>query len=276
MSELSTDDSQPVELYQFSSSNGDFYFTSDVLDWSADGNTYESVSGLTRTKIVIGTQDNEKNEITVSLPTSIQVAYDWAFAILPPEMEITIKRVDRAGGGTYIIWKGKVSTIEVLESMAMFRCPTKFSNILTARVPSVVIQPQCNHILYDERCGLARATYKYTAGVTAMVENILFIDISLPASNVGLGPNNDFLNGEVVRLLTGERRTITATNFTGTSVTISYPLDISVGEDVEITQGCDHLLLSNYGCLKFNNIVNFGAFPLVAGEDKNIFQSGVF
>lgn len=276
MNELTIDDSQPVELYEFSSVNGNFYFTSDVLDWSADGNTYLSVSGLTRTKIAIGTQDNDKNELTVSIPTSVQVAYAWAFAVLPPQMDITIKRVDREGGGTYIIWKGKVSTIEVLENMAMFRCPTRFSSILTARVPTVVIQPQCNHILYDSRCGLNRNDYKYTADVTSVVGSILFIDISLPASNGTFGPNNDFLNGEVVRLLTGERRTITGTNFTGTSVTISYPLEIEVGESIEITEGCDHLQLSNYGCFKFNNLVNFGAFPLVPGEDKNIFTSGVF
>ena len=283
--ELTLDNSQPVELYEFASVSGTSYFTSDIVDWDIDGNTYVSTTGLKRSTLKVGTHEADKDEMIIEIPTigeagtPVETAYEWAFDDHPPELNITIKRIDRAVGTSYLIWKGKVSTIDVDGLIAKFRCPTRFVGILNRRIPTVAIQPQCNHVLFDERCGLDRATYTFEREVISLAAPpfIAFSGGALPASDGGLGPSNDFLNGEVLNLRTGEKRTITGTNFTGTSVKVNFPFyDLVVGDDIEISQGCDHNQLSPYGCLKYDNLENFNGFQLMPGEDKNMFQVGIF
>lgn len=283
--ELTLDDSQPVELYEFTGAGETTYLTSDILDWNIDGNDYISTTGLKRSLLKVGTHEAEKDEMVIEIPTigeagtPVQIAYDWAFADHPPDLEVTIKRIDRAVGTSYVIWKGRVSTIEVQGIVAKIKCPTRFVSILNRRVPTVGVQPQCNHVLFDERCGLSRATYTFTRTVTSLAAPpfIAFSGGSLPASDGGLGPSNDFLNGEVLNTRTGETRTITGTNFTGNSVKVNYPFyDILLGDEIEITQGCDHNQLSPYGCLRYNNLNNFSGFQLMPGEDRNMFEVGIY
>lgn len=281
--ELTLDNSQPVELYEFTSILGTHYFTSDVVDWDIDGNEYVSLSGLTRSAITIGTHEVEKDELQIEMPVRsntgdpIPLAYDWAFATHPPELEVVIKRIDRAVGTSYVYWRGRVATIEVKGIVATFKCPTRFISILDGRVPTIVIQPQCNHVLFDARCGLDRATYTFTRTVSGFFGDWVLFSGALPASNPGLGAHNDFLNGEVINTRTNETRTITAVNGTNNGIQINYEFaELLVGDEIEISQGCDHNLLSDYGCSRYNNKVNYGGFTLIAGEDKNIFTVGLY
>lgn len=275
--ELTLDNSQPVELYEFSSILGVHYYTSDLENWDIGGNLYQSLSGLKRGSIKIGTHNITKDEMKIEAPTTVQVIYDWAFALNPPELDIAIKRIDRSSATPYLIWKGRVYTIEVKDMVAIFKCPTRFVKILEGRLPTINVQPSCNHRLFDDRCGLSRASYLYTRTVSSVGSKLVFFSgASLPATDVGLGPNNDYVGGEVLNVATGETRTITGTNGTGTSLKINYDFsDLEPGDTIEITQGCDHKFDSDYGCQKFSNTDNFGGFPYIPGEDRNIFQVGI-
>lgn len=267
MSELSLDDSQPVELYEFSSPYTNHYHTSDVIAWSADSKTYTPISGLERSSILVGTHENDKDSLKIKMPLSTDVAQEWAFDITPPDLQITIKRLDRAGGGTYVIWKGKVSSVSVEKHLVVFTCPSRFSAILNAKVPTVNIQQQCNHVLFDARCQVNRASYSFTAEVTSIFGRTIVLDSDGPANDA------DYVNGEVLVLSTGERKTISSKG--GNLIKTIYELIVEVGDVVEITQGCNHLRDSPQGCQKFNNKANYGGFLYIAGEDKNIFRVGI-
>lgn len=267
MSELSLDDSQPIELYEFTSLYQSYFYTSDILQQSADSHTYQPLSGLERSSITVGTHENDKDELKVKVPLTSQIAIDWAFGETPPDMELSIKRLDRAGGSTYLIWKGRVSTIEIQKHLAVMKCPTRFVSILNGKVPTILIQQQCNHVLFDEMCKVDRDDYKFTSTVAAVNGSLVTLD--------DLGSELDvfYTNGELLNLETGERRTISAK--TSYVVKLIYSMNISVGDSVEVTLGCDHIRESPQGCQKFNNLPNFGGFPYIPGEDKNIFQVGI-
>lgn len=267
MNELTLEDSQPVELYEFSSPYNTYYYTSDVISWNIDSHDYLPISGLERGAILIGTHENDKDSLKIKIPLSTDVAQDWAFDVTPPNLLITIKRLDRAGGGTYTIWKGKVSSVSVEKHLVVFNCPSRFSAILNAKVPTVNVQQQCNHILFDNRCQVVRADYSFTAEVTAINGRTITLD------NDEASDDDDFTNGEILVLSTGERKTISSKG--GYTVTTIYELIVEVGDTVEITQGCNHLRDSTQGCQKFNNKPNYGGFLYIAGEDKNPFQVGI-
>lgn len=259
-------DSQPIELYEFSSNFQSYYYTSDNNSHSYGGQTYIPIPGLDRTSILIGTQEDDRDEIEISVPLSAQVALDWSFDITPPDLECTIRRLDRSGGA-YILWKGPVSSIKVKGHLSYFKCPTRFSNILQGNIPTVMVQSQCNHVLYDSLCAVSRVANSYTTTVSSVNGR----EITLNSAG-GLGDSH-FISGEILVTSTGERRTI----FSKTSnvIVVNYSMIINPGDTVELAAGCDRSWNSSNGCLKFSNQENFGGFPFVPGESKNIFVVGI-
>jgi uncharacterized phage protein (TIGR02218 family) len=267
MNELTLDDSQPVELFEFVSDFATYRYTSNLLNVVADSNTFLALSGLERGAIQIGTHENDKDEIKISMPIDVDVAIAWAFETIPPKISITIKRLDRAGGSTYVIWKGAVTSIEVEDFVAVFRCRTRFTSVLTLTVPNILVQPQCNHNLFDSRCRVTRTAYSFITTVSNIVDRVVTLATAGPSVDA------NYAGGELVKIGTNYRRSIASK--AGAVVTLTYDMDLTIGDSVQVTQGCDKSWSGPQGCVKFANQPNFGAFPYVPGEDKNIFTVGV-
>lgn len=266
--EDSLDDSQPVELYEFIGSYATFRYTSDLLSHIVSGNTYLPISGLSRSSLKIGTHESDKDELSVMMPVSVDIATQYAFQVTPPRLEIVLRRIDRAGGAATLLWRGPVQSITVKGDTATFKCPSKFSSMLSSRIPTIMVQPQCNHRLYDSMCKVSRAANSYTTTVT----NINGRQITV-ASAGSLG-DSTFVGGEMLCAAIDERRTITAKS--GNVITVGYLFGgLSVGNSVELAAGCDHGWTSANGCTKFNNHPNFGGFPFTPGESNNVFIVGL-
>lgn len=267
--ELTLENSQPVELYEFVSDFQSYYYTSDNKTWVVDSKTYLPIN-LRRSSIKIGSHKDEKDEVEIEVPVDVDVAIAWAFSQSPPSLEVTIKRIDRANTTSYTMWKGPVSIIKIKGYFAIFKCPTRFTSILSSSVPVVQIQWQCNHTLFDDMCGVDRSSYSYTTTISSISSDGLTIGLA----SAGTGSNADYVGGEFLNTDTGERRTIVSK--TGTSINLNYPMTQSVSDNVEVTQGCDHSWgpLSPQGCAKFSNLPNYGGFFSVPGEDRNFFQTG--
>lgn len=260
------EDSQPVELYEFVTPYQTYRYTSDKITQSVSGNSYEPIAGLTRSNFKIGTQDDDRDEIKVSMPVSTQVAQDWGFEATPPELKMTITRIDRAGGSPVPLWVGPVNSINIKKNIAEFRCLTRFSNILQDNLPTLMVQNQCNHVLFDSRCKVSRAANSFTANVTNVNGREITLDVAGPFADSRL------ISGEVLVLSTGERRTIVSKS--GTLVTVNYAMNVNVSDSVELASGCDHGWFSD--CVNlYNNQVNYGGFPFLKGESANIFRNGI-
>lgn len=266
--EDTTDNSQPVEIYEFNGTYQTFTYTSDNLPHTTMGQTFVPIAGLERSNLKIGTQEDDRDELTVSMPVATPVAANYAFQTTPPRLSINIWRMDRSGGSVELLWKGPVSAITVSKHIATFRCPSNFSNILQARVPTIMVQPQCNHVLYDERCKVSRSANRVVTTVTAINGRAITL------ASTGSFPTAHFIGGEMVATEFDERRSIVQKS--GNVVTVSYLFGkLEVGDPVEIVAGCDHGWFSSQGCPKFSNQENFGGFPFTPGESNNVFVVGL-
>lgn len=265
--EDTVDNSQPIEVYEFVGSYQTYRYTSDILSHTVSSSTYTPLPGLERSSLKLGTHEDDRDEIAIKMPVGTDVASDYAFQITPPNLEIIIRRVDRSGGTVELLWRGPVAAITVSKNIATFKCPSKFSSILQARIPTVMVQPQCNHRLYDSMCQVSRAANSYTTTVTNINGRVITL-----ASAGSLGDTH-FIGGELLGPL-DERRTIVGKS--GTAVTVGYLFGkLEVGDTVELAAGCDHGWISAQGCPKFSNQANFGGFPFIPGEANNVFIVGL-
>lgn len=272
--ENSIDEGQPIELYKFDGTHRSYYFTSDAVSHFVNGNIYVPVPGLSRSSIKIGTQDDDSYDLTITMPIEQQMVKDYAFQSTPPNLRCTILRKDRSSATVVTGWKGEVTLISVDAGVAKFECPAMFGVALTAEVPNRAVQPMCNHVLFDSRCRVDRNAHKVSTVVTEIPSSSVGQRLIRVASR-GSFPANHFRNGEMLIPSTGERHSI-VNESSGNLMILNYEFSkIAVGTPVEIFAGCDHGWISEHGCPKFSNQVNYGAFPFVRGEMSNVFVSGV-
>jgi uncharacterized phage protein (TIGR02218 family) len=194
----------------------------------------------------------------VEMPYNLDIVSDYAFADSPNQLDLEILRAHPDDfNDTLRLWTGKVMSWSIKDRTAKLRVPNLFNWLLAGLCPPVKYQAPCNHVLYDERCGVDPSSYEHTtmvAGISGLVVSLdsqPFDDADMPAGEV------EFTSG-------GERRMITTVS--GTDVTISSRFaNLQVGDTVTIRQGCDHSFTT---CReKFDNGINFGGFPLVPGKN---------
>jgi hypothetical protein len=159
-----------TELYDVVLANGTTYrYTSHDKDitWNAGSDTYTSVPGLRRGPIKYGTDGSFSDckinlaiisgDLRANLMTNILEAavitiklirWDATFAA-DEEITLFVGTPD-VSFNTNALSLRLVSTLESL-------------NIL---VPAHIYQPACNNILFDDTCGLTRATYAYSGTAT--------------------------------------------------------------------------------------------------------------
>lgn len=268
--EQSVANSKPVELYRFDGTYVSYYYTSGPRDvaYQAPGDvapiTYKAIS-VERTEVKTGTHEDDGLDITVKMGAQQQVVIDYGFSISPPNLKLTVYRVQP--NGTVVYWTGPVNSINVDDSArASLRCPSALGNALVGNVPNVYYQRQCNNVLGDARCKIDLAAWTQAGAISA-------IDATDPknitVSTIGtLG--GKLLGGEL-RLASGERRKIVSQ--VGTVIRVNYAFSkITVGNGCFVTAGCDHVWAGDCKT-RFNNRKNFGGFMFIPPE--NPFSSGI-
>lgn len=268
--EESQTNSQPYELYEFIGTYESYYYTSDLNSHTFNSKTYEPVAGLFRSEIVIGTHEETDNTVSIEMPIDIQLVKDYAFQVTPPELIVNIYRLQRAESSDYKLYlTGTISAISTENNIATFTIPTLFSEMLSGNVPTIYVQTSCNHVLFDDRCGVSRTSNSVTTTVSSITDNQTIV-----VSSTGSFDEGWFEGGELLIVGTGERRTISSQS--GTTMVVNYVFaDISIGDSIQITAGCDHSFDGEGGCPKFSNQAKFGGCPFVPGESNNFFRYGI-
>lgn len=159
------------------------------------------------------------------------------------------------------------------------------SALFDRRAPRMLIQPGCNHAVFDAGCGLVAAGWVFEAlavsGSGASVTLGTF-DVPAAADAAGWGFADFFALGYLERTVGGKPRRHTilrSTAKTGggqVTFTLRTPLESvpTVGEEFRIVPGCDGrpetcraYNASTNPTGVFNNFTRFGGFPAV--PDKN-------
>jgi len=256
--EASATGGSPVEGYQFLGTFANYYYTSAELDVTINGQLYTAAI-IKRNVINSGTQSDDQLDLQLEVPRNLQLIQDYAFQSSPPDLRLKIYRYhegDNPAIDWVIIWDGKVTSFSVTGHQARILVPSVFSLALRGTVPSKSYHAPCNHVLYDARCKVLRTSFKQVTTITALN----------PSGNTVTVADDGFADGvleggEVFNTTQGERRLILAN--VANVLTVSFPFHSAiVGDTVELYAGCDHSRLGD--CLnRFNNVVNFGGFPLV-------------
>lgn len=272
MFEDTIDLSQPIEFYRFIGTYKEYAYTTDLIDRELFGMTFRAVPGLKRSKLVIGTQEDSQDEISIEIPLTEEIVRDYAFDITPPELTLQLWRGDRLNiSNVDLIWQGPIGTIRSSGNIAIFKCPSQFQAVLEGEVPNVRIQPQCNNALFDEGCKVLRSTHSVNATIVQVISNR-----EIQVSTRGSRDVEYFKNGEFVIPASNERRTILSV--TGTNIVkVAYDFaGARIGLACQITAGCNRAWDDDvYGCGKFNNKLNFRGHPYIPGESSNVFTIGL-
>jgi hypothetical protein len=222
--ESSIQDSQPIELYKFVGSFKSYLYTSSDRLEVFGGENYLPVA-VTRSRVKAGTQEDTNLSLDLDIPFDCDVVKDYAFANVPPKLELTVYR--KQPDDTFaIFWTGIVRGFEVADRLGKIKVPSIFSLALSGECPNIHYQVPCNHVLYDNHCQVSRAANT----ITRFVQAIDGTDISLTA----IGPAaNDLRGGEIICTRNGERRLI-LTNV-GSLITVGYGFaDLQVGDEVDL------------------------------------------
>jgi len=265
--ETSVETSQPVELYTVTLGSTVWYYTSGALAVTIGGTTWEPLAGLSRTAQP-QSQEDQDQQVEITLPASTPVVRFFIASVPGQSVEIVVERIQilDVTEARMVMYSGLVQSVTFEDggTKAVLSVVTSQSAFSKA-VPRDVYSAVCNHVLFDDRCGLAEASWRVTAEVLSIVGNVIEID--------GLSSEADGYYTAGFIELTGSApdfRVILAhaTDF----VTVALPFGTSpLGELVRVYAGCAHDPTTCQA--KFNNLINFGGFPFV--PTKNPFQTGL-
>lgn len=268
--EFSYYNGRPIELYKFVGTYQTYLYTSKEIDHiqtvPPDGDfTYNAIP-IRRGAMKVGTQDDDKIDLGIQLPSTSQLALDYGFQVTPPDLELIVYRIHRDSDELIVYWRGTVTNVTINGDIATLQTPSILASALDGSCPSAWYQTPCNFRLFDpQTCQVSREDNS----VVTLAMTVEGLDIWI--DDVGGFPDDFFKGGEILSTESGERRMILS--HVGQHLTITFPFaELVVGAPIEVTAGCDHAWGGD--CLtKFNNQLRHGGYNFVPPD--NPFVSGI-
>jgi uncharacterized phage protein (TIGR02218 family) len=261
--ERSSESGQPIELYTFNLGGTLYTYTNQEQNETYDAVEYIAET-ISRTRIE-STFDNKKTKLTVTVPVNNAFAQLFVNVIPGQTATLELRQVHRTDGADQLslLFKGRVGTIGFSNDgkEAKITCRP----ILSAQerpIPRHTYQGVCNHMLYDERCGILEGDYQETGTVSSASGR----DITVSGiSNL----TGDYWEAGFARFGV-EYRLIVKQSSATFRLNLPFAND-PTGSSVVFLPGCKH---TRSVCnSKYSNIDNYGGFPFV--PTKNPFETGL-
>ena len=266
--------SQPVEFLTLKNGSSLWYYTNSNIIEVIGARTFTPLA-YTRTEPVFS-KDTADGQIKFTIPSNIPIVE--FYETLPSSFisSVTIERRHRndPDGGVQIFWKGTVASVKRDGEFATILAvpPTQ----LPAEIPRYTYSGLCNWFLFQDRCGLARESFRHIGPVvtigTAPANNVITITGLRDQAAIlagGVSPSygtaqqiDDYWLGGYMQNTDGEKRAIYATDVDGVPdrVRILQPFrNLAVTDTVEVYAGCDRTRATC--AAKFANQLNHGGFP---------------
>jgi hypothetical protein len=267
--EKTTHGGQPIELFEFTLAGGnqaEYNYTNYHEEISELGNTYLPA---TIRRLPFASADVENRlELEVEMAPTLGIVNEMLILIPPRRCTLIVRRYHgNIGANASLIWKGEVANTRLAGNLITMRVPSLLGQTMEADVPWVILQSQCNHVLFDGRCPAVRASFTENTTVASIDSNnprlVTVTSLSGAADGVHDG-------GEIIRVTDGERRFILKQ--VGTVLTLDRAFRTLFATDaIDVAQGCDHLVDT---CdTKFNVLEGFGGEPYL--QSNSLFRYGV-
>jgi uncharacterized phage protein (TIGR02218 family) len=253
-SETSAIGGKPTELYRFVRGSRTWLYTTADTPITYLGDTY-SPQMMRRGDLP---QNEERDNATLDLyldPRLDVVAEFISGATARPTDVIVLRRHrdEPVAGQHAVIFSGTVGVVAFTEAEVHFSC-VPLQKSMARKVPRWLYQPQCNHMLYDQFCGVDPAAYTVPGTIGAIVGRTLTVPEAAAQAD-------GWYNGGWVK--DGETYVFIQQHVGDQLTLLSFPGNgaLVVGDAVTITAGCDRL--ASTCAAKFGNLPNFMGFPFM-------------
>lgn len=276
----STQDGEPILLYQFSRGSTSWRYTSAAYAVTTMGYTWTPAP--IKNSDFKQTNQVDKDKVTLTFPSDHEFASQFLGYVPEQITSVTIWRGHDSDGNYVVRWKGRITSPKPADEKISIECqPISVSlkrNGLTAKY-----QKACRHVLYGRGCNLDKSDWGASVIVTGGSGSLLVID-DLNSSAYGDG----YFNGGMIETGEGVYRYILS--HVGDTIQLIRPVEHLIndlasdsgygnnygnvygGVGVTIYPGCDH---SMPRCLNFfDNLDNHGGFGWMGGS--NPFSKSVF
>lgn len=242
------------ELYEFVSGAQTERYTSFASGLTFRGNFYKAAP-LKRSGFSEDTQFGNV-KVTITAPLFETLIHYLANQPIEPT-RVTIYRALESDLSDYrILFSGFIKQVSMRDRLASAVCESN-SQVLSAKIPTVIYQSFCNHSVFDSGCGLNNLDWRVMALIST-VESATLTSTSFAAFDDGY-----FIGGQI--RYDSDLRLIT--NHLDNTVTLQIPFDsrVKVGTTVEVFPGCDG---SPTTCKnRFNNLTRFLGMPYIPSHN---------
>ena len=255
--EISEEDSQPRDAFEFTYAGVTIRLTSGVQDIVVNGNTY--TAGTIRREDVSPSSIATARELQVSMPVTAQLPQRYLANSTPPRrITCTVLRYQKRSGEYEQLWSGYVTSMSIDRHIARFLIPARSQAAYQRLLPVVSAGKNCPHVLYEAGCNLNPTAFTVSRTVSAVGSIIFGGGLRRITLSSAPGPDGWAKWGELVHSASGERMTIQEQ--TGSIVWLQRPIyGLVQGDTVLVRAGCKHDIETCFS--KFNNKENFGGQP---------------
>lgn len=251
-----------IELVEFQRSAQVWRYTMDGANRTYAGQTYVSVRGLKRTRL-LRAADPEQQKLELTLPMDTDIVGEFIPRPTVAKVYMRLLWLPKGATSAQLRWSGVVSVVSPVSPSKATITGLPLSADASANGLTRNWQKPCPLALYSTGLGMCNASpaARRLDGTATLSDGV-----TLKAAAWAARADDDFRGGYVEWQdgLHIERRYVVASS--GDTLTLLTPASISVGTSVAAFSGCDHTLGAN-GCAKFANTDNYGGQPNI--PDKN-------
>ncbi|MDF4819804.1 phage BR0599 family protein [Vibrio parahaemolyticus] len=251
---------RPIELFKFYTTSGDkvWNVTSRAQPYLAsDGITYLS-EPLSADRI-ISKGSADESAFNIQCAPDFGLVKLFGSGIPAEQIHVEVLREDEVTKERLTLFRAHVLAIQFSSTQVTIACNT-IMNATAKNLLSSSYRAQCNHTLFDGKCGLIESEWRDEVTVSAINGNGMILQID-SAREDGYLANGLLTFGYYKRMITehiqGQIRVLGAVD------------GLKVGDKVFVTKGCNK---SYAGCTEFSNEARFWGFPHV--PNSNLFVNG--
>jgi len=246
----------PIELFAFTRGVSCWLYTSADAAQQFQSKTFQPVT--------ISRGAFERNDeagsstVHVRIDRTLKVASQFLDGSTPEPVNITIYRKHRTDADYIVLFRGVVANAELVGEEVALACVSPLSADEKS-IPRHIIMRTCPHVLYGPRCRLHPTDYVSTGTVNEIIDTLVKV-----ASLTGSPHGNDYYNAGILMNTDTGQRAFVQDYWESAGlyyfVLLQPPVNWSVSDAVSAYAGCDR---KHTTCRdKFDNIQNFGGFPL--------------
>jgi uncharacterized phage protein (TIGR02218 family) len=247
-----------AELYDFAIAGQHWYYTSYQQDVEFLGEDYLA----TAIKRSSWSNENELRPVQVKITVPLTEFVTKFIANYPVQrVSVRIIRWFLEDSAAYFqIFDGEIISTVITKTGAELSCESA-SLLYSSSVPRIVHQAACNHVLFDDGCGLDEYNYRVAAAAVTVAGSTL-VHVTFDTYDDGY-----FAWGRV-KTSDSDYRLITA--HVGDTITLQSPFPLlATGDAVTVWPGCDKMRATC--ATKFGNFNNFLGFPFIPSHNPVIF-----